>query len=285
MSSLITTNSYAPVDIHAVIVSHSMYEDAVVSAELLFQSGMRVSLVRTGDARPIREQPWTQIQLPNVGYGSAVNAAVRQARETSHNPPGWLLVLNDDFRVDDDWTSTAWDVMAGMPQSISVIGFDASPTWAFGSRRLSPKGSCFAVRWHSFIACGGFAPIFFLYFEETDLFERLQQDTDIALVPLTGSSHVGAASTGRSLRSGFQLVSSAREFRNRNQIPTRHIVRWFSLTCLSSLFAHQIGHVAGLFLGLLTWPSFRVRERLTQRWFGAAPYAARCQYLIQDDYD
>ena len=268
------------VDVLAVIVSHSRYEDGVATAELLHDRDIRVTLALTVGVPLVTDGPWKNLQLPNVGYGSAINAAVRCERESSDKSPNWLLVLNDDFRVDDDWIDAARNTMAGLPSSVVAVGFDASPTWSLAEGKLTPKGSCFAVRWQAFLECGGFDPVFFLYFEETDLFQRLGREGDIALIPLSGSRHLGSASTGRSLRSGFQLMSSASEYHKRHRGPIGSVVKWVLLTIMSSTMARQFGHLIGLLIGALTWPSFRARERLSTRLFGAAPFDERRQYSI-----
>lgn len=268
------------VDVAAVIVSHSKYGDGVATAAIFHRWNIRVTLALTAGVTTVVEGPWENLQLPNVGYGSAINAAVLRETQSSDESPDWLLILNDDFQVNENWTDRALNTLAGLPNTVDAVGFDASPTWSLAEGKLMPKGSCFAVRWKSFVACGGFDPIFFLYFEETDLLERLGREGDIALVPLSGSRHIGSSSTGRAMRSGFQLVSSACEYRKRHHVPMSSVARWFLLTAMSSITSRQFGHVVGLFIGALTWRSFSFRERLSEKWFGAAPYAERRQYSI-----
>jgi GT2 family glycosyltransferase len=87
-------------------------------------------------------------------------------------------------------------------RSLPLLGCCYLPAWKHNSHRSVPwiQGAAMALRRKAFRAVGGFDPSFFMYFEDTDLCERLRKaGWEIHFDPSTSVIHVGGAST-RKLR-------------------------------------------------------------------------------------
>lgn len=141
------------------------------------------------------------LPLPeNLGFGAAANRAL-DAADTE-----WLLVLNPDLVVEDDFLSILADLVGPLGPDVGILGAaltnaDGSPQPSIGdfptlSRTLAalrrPRaerkyrtlaahlrgptdwvtGAAIAVRASCWKAIGGFDPGFFLYYEDTDLCRR-----------------------------------------------------------------------------------------------------------------
>jgi len=140
----------------------------------------------------------------NIGYGAAVNLAVRRTLgdgAAACAPPEWLLVVNSDITIPDRTREMLPGLLAGTAADVDAVGFavrsdDGRPgrstavlprrrTNAFTALRGEPAavarwpawrypvGAFFAIRTEAFLRIGGFDPEFWLYYEETDLFARL----------------------------------------------------------------------------------------------------------------
>ena len=168
----------------------------------------------------------------NLGYGAAANAAAAGAAEP------WLLVANPDVvlgpRALDDLLAAAdrWPGAGALgplittpdgqvypsarelPSLVRGIGHAVFgwiwPTnpWTTAYRREAEgilertagwlSGSCLLVRREAFEAVGGFDPGFFMYFEDTDLCQRLARaGWQIVYAPTARVVHAGGHATVR----------------------------------------------------------------------------------------
>lgn len=144
----------------------------------------------------------------NVGYGTAVNIAVRgslltgASREAS-DETSWILVVNSDVTISAETCALLPELLDSVPADTDALGFqlrdeDGRPgrgtavlpsvrTNAYTAVRGEPAaiarwpelrypvGAFFAIRTASFLHLGGFDPDFWMYYEETDLFARLHE--------------------------------------------------------------------------------------------------------------
>ncbi|EFC85653.1 glycosyltransferase family 2 protein [Parafrankia sp. EUN1f] len=147
----------------------------------------------------------------NVGYGTAVNIAVRGslAADGSLRPTGdpaperpeWILVVNSDVTVPARTCEQLPELLASVPAGTDALGFplraeNGGPgrgTAVLPNARTNayvavrgeaaavarwpdlryPVGAFFAIRTSAFLRLGGFDPSYWMYYEETDLFARL----------------------------------------------------------------------------------------------------------------
>ncbi|WP_308301527.1 glycosyltransferase family 2 protein [Frankia sp. AiPa1] len=200
----------------AVVVSHggSSHLSQLLSA-LVTVEGCQVVLVENGTLNGDLVPDGVRVieGQGNVGYGTAVNIAVRRVVEeggASSWPSGtsgndalnWVLVINSDVTIPADTVAALPDLLARYPPSIDAVGFPfldsiggpvsrsqavlpTPRTNAFISVRGEaaaiarwphlryPVGAFFAIRVRTYLELGGFDPSFWMYYEETDLFARL----------------------------------------------------------------------------------------------------------------
>ena len=170
----------------------------------------------------------------NRGYGGAANLGVRDSSED------WIVIANPDVRFEPGAIDALLEVAsrwprAGVlgPQIITPDGrlypsarelpslgrgighavfgwwWPTNP-WTAGYRREREpptertagwlSGSCLVVRREAFEAVGGFDESYFMYFEDTDLCERLAlAGWDVVYAPSAVVEHHGAHSTSRYL--------------------------------------------------------------------------------------
>ena len=170
----------------------------------------------------------------NAGYGTAANLGVAQATEE------WVLVVNPDIEfepqsidqlltVADRWPRAAalgprihtadgmlYPSARELPSLGRGIGHAAfgwvwpSNPWTASYRRErgTPvegvagwlSGACLMVRREAFDAVGGFDEGYFMYFEDTDLCERLARSGwDVVYAPSATVVHHGGHATSRNL--------------------------------------------------------------------------------------
>ncbi|MCK9895381.1 glycosyltransferase family 2 protein [Frankia sp. AgB32] len=235
----------------AVVVSHggSTHLHHLLSG-LAAIRGCQVTLVENGPLAgpPVPAGVRVIEGQGNVGYGTAVNLAVREAVE-SGTPAHWLLVVNSDVTIPDDTAEVLPKLLSWYPPSIDVVGFPflATPggvaarsqavlptprTSAFIALRGEtaalarwprlryPVGAFFAVRMETFVRLGGFDPAFWMYYEETDLFARLHAaggriawaDEEWPVV------HVGGETVGRSGLLHAELGRAAALYARRHRL-------------------------------------------------------------------
>ncbi|MBL7497417.1 glycosyltransferase family 2 protein [Frankia sp. CNm7] len=195
----------------AVVVSHGGSPHlAALLQTLVGLAGCRVVLVENKIGTRHRDVP-AAVQVcsghGNVGYGAAVNLAVRHVLADGADADGekgefgWLLVVNSDVTIPRDTQEMLPKLLGQAPPDVDVVGFtmradDGGPgrsaavlptrrTSAFTAVRgeaaavarwpaLSyPVGAFFAIRTETFRLLDGFDPAYWLYYEETDLFARL----------------------------------------------------------------------------------------------------------------
>lgn len=157
----------------------------------------------------------------NVGFGRAVNRAVRERVTADH-----VLLLNPDARLLsgclDRLVETMDDptVAVAGPRLRTAEGHEQRPWWPFPSARLAwteafglhrlrmPRfdrsadvafvvGACFLVRTSDFRSVGGFDERYWLYGEEADLCRRLHDGgRTVRYVADAWCEHAGGASGG-----------------------------------------------------------------------------------------
>jgi len=264
-----------------VIVVHSRGDLATRSAEIYSRLGLATVLSCTSSSEVDTAVTGNILRIPNVGYGSAVNAAVVHFRNIALDHPKWIVISNDDIEVSENAVDEVKRILRVIPPSVVAVGFDAARAWSPGSSGFSIKGSFFAVRWDEFFQCGGFDPRFFLYFEDTDLFERLSKVGRLALIPIPEIRHRGAGSTGKTFRAGFQITISAIEFRKANQASLRDFVEWLTLTVGSSLLSRQLAHSVGVVVGFFAARFPGLHNSLSKRWFNAATFDQRKEFRLE----
>ncbi|THJ76059.1 glycosyltransferase family 2 protein [Candidatus Frankia alpina] len=233
----------------AVVVSHggSTRLDHLLSV-LVAMSGCGAVLVENGALAGRRVPAGVRVLegQGNVGYGTAVNLAVRHAVEDGP-APDWLLVINSDVTIPPNTAEVLPKLLAWYPPSIDVVGFpflasEGGPgrsqgvlptprTSAFITLRgeaaalarwpelRHPVGAFFAIRVPTFLRLGGFRPDYWMYYEETDLFARLHAaggriawaDDEWPVV------HVGGETVGRSDLLHAELGRSAAIYARRHR--------------------------------------------------------------------
>ena len=166
----------------------------------------------------------------NIGYGAGINKGAKKAKGD------YLLVSNPDVIFKDDAIPRLVQYLDSHPQ-ISAVGPNLPATNHLGiieglvvlgilnkwfpdnpiSRHYFVKpstkiqypyalnGCCFLIRRSVFEKLGGFDPQFFLYFEENDLFARLQKlGGRVAMLPEAHVIHIGQVSSrGRGNKAEF----------------------------------------------------------------------------------
>ncbi|WP_041939540.1 MULTISPECIES: glycosyltransferase family 2 protein [Frankia] len=299
----------------AVVVSHggSTHLHQLLSV-LVAMNGCETVLVENGTlaGRPVPAGVRIVEGHGNVGYGTAVNLAVRGA--LADGPaPDWLLVINSDVTIPHDTAEVLPKLLAWYPPSVDVVGFPflaseggpgrsrgvlpTSRTNAFITLRgeaaavarwpelRHPVGAFFAIRVPTFLRLGGFDPAYWMYYEETDLFTRLYAaggrlawaDDEWPVV------HVGGETVGRSDLLHAELGRSAAIYARRHRAtlgwswPAVHAGQLVVLTArkLATGHVHDARRAAGILAGLtagLTRPSWE--PAVHSRW-RAAPAATR----------
>jgi N-acetylglucosaminyl-diphospho-decaprenol L-rhamnosyltransferase len=170
----------------------------------------------------------------NLGYGKAANIGVRDSSED------WVIIANPDIRFMPGAIDELLEVASRWPRAAvlgpqiltpdgrvypsarelpslgrgighAVFGWwwPTNP-WTAGYRREreAPRertagwlsGACLFVRREAFESVGGFDESYFMYFEDTDLCERLAlAGWDVVYAPSAVVEHHGAHSTSRNL--------------------------------------------------------------------------------------
>jgi N-acetylglucosaminyl-diphospho-decaprenol L-rhamnosyltransferase len=189
-----------------------------------------------GSVEQVREHPEVDLIETgrNAGYGGAANLGVAQATEE------WVLVVNPDIEFEEGSIDELLTVANRWPRSGALgprihtgdgmlypsarelpslgrgIGHAAfgwiwpSNPWTASYRRErgTPveglagwlSGACLMVRREAFDAVGGFDEGYFMYFEDTDLCERLARaGCDIVYAPSATVVHHGGHATSRNL--------------------------------------------------------------------------------------
>jgi len=214
----------------------------------------------------------------NIGYGAAVNLAVRRGLGdgvVNGAPPEWLLVVNSDVSIPEETREMLPKILAQTSADVDALGFavrshDDGPgrsiavlprrrTSAFTAVRGEPAavarwpalcypvGAFFAIRTEAFLRIGGFDPAFWLYYEETDLFARLLAAGGRIgwCDPAWPVRHTGGATAGRAVELQRELGRAAVLYARRHRAS---IGRGWLLV-----------HVAQLLLLI-------VRKAVTRRW-------------------
>ena len=224
----------------------------------------------------------------NLGYGGGANAGVAGVSEP------WVLVANSDIIVQAGAVDRLLDAAARWPRAgvlgprilttdgrlypsareLPSLGrgighalfgwvWPTNPwTAAYRRERGAPvegttgwlSGACMMVRREAFESVGGFDESYFMYFEDTDLCERLAKaGWDVVYAPDAVVEHHGGASTSRHLEkmskahhdSAYRYLS--RRYAGPAWLPVRLALR------------------AGL------WARFQLSRRLTRVIHGAQP--------------
>lgn len=199
----------------------------------------------------------------NLGYGRAANIGVHRSCED------WIIIANPDVSFKPGAidalheASSRWP-RAGVlgPQILTPDGliypsarelpslgrgighalcgwwWPTNP-WTSGYRREREapterttgwlSGACLFVRREAFEAVGGFDESYFMYFEDTDLCERLSAaGWDVVYAPSSVVVHLGAHSTSRNLRAMSKVhhESAYRYLARHYPGPWRAPLRW-----------------------------------------------------------
>ena len=199
----------------------------------------------------------------NLGYGGAANLGVRASSED------WIIISNPDVRFMPGAIDALLEVASRWPRAgllgpklltpdgrvypsarelpslgrgigHAVFGWwwPTNP-WTAGYRREreAPRertagwlsGACLFVRREAFESVGGFDESYFMYFEDTDLCERLSAaGWDIVYAPSAVVEHHGAHSTSRNLAlmSKAHHDSAYRYLSRHYPGPARAPLRW-----------------------------------------------------------
>ena len=127
----------------------------------------------------------------NVGYGTAINLAVAEARRAGPTP-GWLLVVNSDIALPTDTRDAIQPLLRQASGDAEAVGFAVRTsggergrssavlpsvrTNAFTAVRGEnaaverwphqryPIGAFFAIRTETFVRLGGFDPVYWMYY-------------------------------------------------------------------------------------------------------------------------
>ena len=162
----------------------------------------------------------------NVGYGTAINLAVAEARRAGPTSD-WLLVVNSDIALPTDTRDAIEPLLRQATGQAEAVGFAVRTSDGERGRSSAvlpsvrsnaftavrgedaaverwpqqryPVGAFFAIRTETFVRLGGFDPAYWMYYEETDLFARLRAaggriswaDDTLPVV------HEGGGTTGR----------------------------------------------------------------------------------------
>jgi GT2 family glycosyltransferase len=248
----------------------------------------------------------------NVGYGTAVNLAVR-ASVADGPTPDWLLVINSDVTIPRDTAEVLPKLLAWYPPSVDVVGFPfrASNGGAGRSRAVLPTprtnafitlrgeaaalarwpelrhpvGAFFAIRVPTFLRLGGFDPAYWMYYEETDLFARLYAaggrlawaDDEWPVV------HVGGETVGHSGLLHAELGRSAAVYARRHRAtlgwswPAVHAGQLVVLTArkLATGRLLEARRAAGILAGLAAGLARPAWEPAVHSRWRAAPVATR----------
>jgi N-acetylglucosaminyl-diphospho-decaprenol L-rhamnosyltransferase len=199
----------------------------------------------------------------NLGYGGAANLGVRGSSED------WVIIANPDVRFKPGAIDALLEAASRWPQAgvlgpqiftpdsriypsarelpslgrgigHAVFGWwwPTNP-WTAGYRREreAPRertagwlsGACLFVRREAFEAVGGFDESYFMYFEDTDLCERLSlAGWDVVYVPSAVVEHHGAHATSQNLAlmSKAHHESAYRYLSRHYPGPARAPLRW-----------------------------------------------------------
>ncbi|MEX5631893.1 glycosyltransferase family 2 protein [Parafrankia sp. FMc2] len=190
----------------------------------------------------------------NVGYGTAVNIAVRgslasgEAQPALGEPvPEWILIVNSDITVSAEACATLPDLLASVPEGADAVGFPLRGERGLPGRGTAvlpnvrtntftavrgeaaavarwpdlryPVGAFFAIRTASFLRLGGFDPSYWMYYEETDLFARLHAAGGRVYWAddRCQVSHVGGGTVGRAGLMYAELGRSAAIYARRHR--------------------------------------------------------------------
>lgn len=237
----------------AIVVSYggSVRLDRLLS-DLVNVVGCQVILMENNSAATHENRPAgvrVQSGHGNVGYGTAVNLAVRHLLDHDTSPI-WLLVANNDIALPRGTAEMLPKLLDEAPEDADVMGFafqteQGQPDGGSGmlpSRRMNayrvirgetatmtrwpelryPSGAFFAIRTETFLRLGGFDTSYWMYYEETDLFARLREiggqitwaDASWPVV------HDGGATAGRAPLLHIELGRSAAIYarRHRNDV-------------------------------------------------------------------
>lgn len=223
-------------------------------------AGAVVALVRIEPGRDgISEQEtvWgVEVRAPNVGYGLAADLGVAAATGCGVQRP-WILVLNDD--VSFPTGGAALQELVTHPRlspavvalSLQPRGVARPPRVAYpgvrthlrdlllpahiarraGAAGVHAPGFAVLVRWEAFVDVGGFDPRFFLYYEEVDLYRRLEAAGGKVIEVTAPLVHVGGGSTERAYEIGLRRELG----RSHGELVRTSMVRGSVLTVLRLL--------------------------------------------------
>ena len=224
----------------------------------------------------------------NHGYGTAANLGVSGATEE------WVLVANPDIVFDPGSVDVLLSVADRWPRAAALgpriltsdgllypsarelpslgrgIGHAAfgwvwpSNPWTAAYRRENGapvegvvgwlSGACLLVRREAFAAVGGFDERYFMYFEDTDLCERLARaGWDVVYAPAATVRHHGGHSTSRNL----EAMSKAHHDSAYRYLSNRYAGRRWAPV--------RLGIRAGL------WGRYQLSRRITRVIHGARP--------------
>lgn len=256
------------------IVVHSRMATAL---ELRRSLSAEVDIVVVTTTSP-GPHPEADLALPNVGYGTAANAAFRRAIETG--PVDWWIVSNDDLSIAPSDAFKVRERLDGLPESTAMWSFTGdsegiAPVRPSHAGEHAPHGAMVAVRAPVYALLGGFDPLFFLYSEEVDLWFRLPDEWSAGSEHAAWVEHVGGASTGERLAAAFEIGRSTGTMNRIHDHAAGGLLKMAGTSAslvlrrkrVGSGFAFLCGGIAGVIA-----PSW---DGVARRKFGAAPLDVR----------
>ena len=183
-------------------------------------------------------EDWIIIANPDVSFKpGAIDALLQAASRWPHAGVLGPQILTPDGRIYPSARELP-SLGRGIGHAIFGWWWPTNP-WTAGYRREREaptertagwlSGACLLVRREAFEDVGGFDESYFMYFEDTDLCERLSEaGWDVVYAPSAVVEHHGAHSTSRSLRamSKAHHQSAYRYLARHYPGPARAPLRW-----------------------------------------------------------
>ena len=160
------------VSYHSETAVRALVEDLIVRGRTVFPC---VVVSNSGDGEGLRNIPGVTVVQPgrNLGFGRACNLGV------SHLDTAYVLFCNPDVRLGAQTAEVLANLLEANPEYAVVAPFEShdrtvfAPTGRIADVPISNFGGVFMMRRDQFREVGGFDENLFLWFEDTDLRDRI----------------------------------------------------------------------------------------------------------------